>query len=46
MIAAGFDPNMAKLALRKHDGDIMKAAEELLASGGFVEDLGNKRAVN
>lgn len=28
---------MAKLALRKHAGDIMKAAEELLANGGFIE---------
>lgn len=28
---------MAKLALKKHGGDIMKAAEELLASGGLIE---------
>lgn len=37
MVAAGFDSTMAKLALNKHCGDIMKAAEELLASGGFIE---------
>lgn len=28
---------MAKLALKKHAGDIMKAAEELLATGGFID---------
>lgn len=28
---------MAKLALKNHNGDIMKAAEELLASGGFID---------
>lgn len=28
---------MARLALKKHGGDIMKAAEELLANGGFIE---------
>lgn len=34
--AAGFDPRMAKLALEKFDGDIMKAAEELLANDGII----------
>lgn len=34
--AAGFDPYMAKLALHKHSGDIMKAAEDLLANNGMV----------
>lgn len=37
LVAAGFDVNMAKLALKKHSGDIMKAAEELLNSGGFID---------
>lgn len=36
--AAGFDAAMARLALRKYDADIMKAAEELLANGGVVLD--------
>lgn len=36
-MAAGFDVKMARLALKKHSGDIMKAAEELLASGGFIQ---------
>ncbi|KAJ8984421.1 hypothetical protein NQ317_012484 [Molorchus minor] len=33
---AGFDPRMAKLALEKHSGDIMKAAEELLMNNGII----------
>lgn len=37
MEAAGFDYNMAKLALKKHGGDIMKAAEDLLENGGIIE---------
>lgn len=36
MEAAGFDPRMAKLALDRFDGDITKAAEELLANDGIV----------
>ncbi|XP_063904141.1 NEDD8 ultimate buster 1-like [Zophobas morio] len=36
--AAGFDPTMSKLALHKHGGDIMKAAEDLLANNGTVVD--------
>jgi hypothetical protein len=35
--AAGFDPTMSKLALHKHGGDIMKAAEDLLANNGIVD---------
>ncbi|XP_028146544.1 NEDD8 ultimate buster 1 [Diabrotica virgifera virgifera] len=39
---AGFDPRMAKLALSKHSGDIMKAAEELIANDGIIlGDLSN-----
>lgn len=42
MEAAGFDPRMAKLALERFDGDIMKAAEELLANDGILSgDLSN-----
>lgn len=37
--AAGFDTKMARVALRKYDADIMKAAEELLANGGVVLDF-------
>lgn len=35
--AAGFDCRMAKLALKKHNADIMLAAEELLRNGGIIE---------
>ncbi|EFA02056.1 NEDD8 ultimate buster 1 [Tribolium castaneum] len=35
--AAGFDPTMSKLALHKHGGDIMKAAEDLLANNGIID---------
>lgn len=34
--AAGFDYNMAKLALKKHNGDIMQAADELIKNDGIV----------
>ncbi|XP_056638844.1 NEDD8 ultimate buster 1-like isoform X1 [Diorhabda sublineata] len=34
--SAGFDPRMARLALSKHSGDIMKAAEELIENDGIV----------
>nr|CAH7722938.1 unnamed protein product [Callosobruchus chinensis] len=33
---AGFDPRMARLALRRFNGDITKAAEELLANDGII----------
>ncbi|RZC43159.1 NEDD8 ultimate buster 1-like [Asbolus verrucosus] len=35
--AAGFDPTMSKLALHKHGGDIMKAAEDLLTNNGIID---------
>ncbi|GLV37083.1 uncharacterized protein CBL_02086 [Carabus blaptoides fortunei] len=35
--AAGFDFRMAKLALKKHKGDVMAAVEELIATGGIIE---------
>ncbi|KAK9870279.1 hypothetical protein WA026_006366 [Henosepilachna vigintioctopunctata] len=38
LVQAGFDANMAKLALHKHMGDISKAAEELLNNNGIIED--------
>lgn len=34
--AAGFEYKMAKKALKKYMGDIMAAAEELLANGGVI----------
>ncbi|KAG5898600.1 hypothetical protein JTB14_020976 [Gonioctena quinquepunctata] len=40
---AGFDMRMARLALEKHSGDIMKAAEELIANDGIV--LGNLSSI-
>ncbi|XP_060530872.1 NEDD8 ultimate buster 1-like [Cylas formicarius] len=36
LVEAGFDPRMAKIALQKHDGDVLKSAEELLANDGLV----------
>ncbi|CAH1111063.1 unnamed protein product [Psylliodes chrysocephalus] len=33
---AGFDSRMAKMALKKHSGDIMKAAEELITNDGII----------
>ncbi|CAG9859185.1 unnamed protein product [Phyllotreta striolata] len=33
---AGFDARMAKMALKRHAGDIMKAAEELIMNDGIV----------
>lgn len=40
--AAGFDYRYAKLALQQFNGDIMKAAEALLANSGIIEgDLDN-----
>ncbi|KAK4886374.1 hypothetical protein RN001_002645 [Aquatica leii] len=35
--AAGFDQEMAKKALKKYGGDIMKAADELLSNNGIVD---------
>lgn len=37
LMAAGFDGKMARLALQKHMGDIMKAAEELICNNGIIE---------
>ncbi|KRT81584.1 Ubiquitin [Oryctes borbonicus] len=34
--AAGFDYSMSKLALQKHNGDVMRAAEELLINNGII----------
>ncbi|XP_065159726.1 NEDD8 ultimate buster 1-like [Atheta coriaria] len=39
LTAAGFDTKMARLALRKNNGDIMKAAEELLQCNGIIEGI-------
>ncbi|CAH1183807.1 unnamed protein product [Ceutorhynchus assimilis] len=36
LVEAGFDPRMAKIALQKHQGDIVRSAEELLANNGVV----------
>lgn len=37
VIGMGFDHRMAKIALKKHRGNIESAIEELVASGGIVE---------
>ncbi|XP_022906282.2 NEDD8 ultimate buster 1-like [Onthophagus taurus] len=37
--AAGFTYEMSKLALKKHSGDVMKAAEDLLINNGLIEGL-------
>ncbi|XP_018326796.1 NEDD8 ultimate buster 1 isoform X2 [Agrilus planipennis] len=34
---AGFDPRMAKMALRKYDGDIRRAIDELVENDGIIE---------
>lgn len=34
----GFDRRMAKIALRKHKGNVESAVEELTAFGGIIED--------
>lgn len=36
-MAIGFDPRMAKIALRHHRGDVEKAVEELVACGGVID---------
>lgn len=36
--AAGFDKKMARLALKKHNADVMAAADELLRNGGIIFD--------
>lgn len=36
-MAAGFDANMAKLALEKCDADIMKAADMLMSNNGIID---------
>lgn len=37
IVAVGFDPRMAKIALKKHNGVIEKAIEELVLTGGVIE---------
>ncbi|XP_066999509.1 NEDD8 ultimate buster 1 isoform X2 [Anabrus simplex] len=37
VIAVGFDPRMAKVALKKHHGNVEKAIEELVACGGVID---------
>ncbi|PSN45549.1 hypothetical protein C0J52_05786 [Blattella germanica] len=37
VVAVGFDPRMAKLALKRHRGDVAKAVEELIANGGIID---------
>lgn len=37
VIGMGFDQHMAKIALKKHKGDIENAVEELVMSGGIIE---------
>ncbi|KAF5302202.1 hypothetical protein FQA39_LY10241 [Lamprigera yunnana] len=51
LAAAGFDEAMAKKALKMYQGDVMKAANELLASNGILnyndddeDDKDNKKA--
>ncbi|KAK9728684.1 UBA/TS-N domain [Popillia japonica] len=43
---AGFDYNMSKLALEKHNGDIMRAAEELLLNNGIINRDMNSEIVD
>lgn len=37
VISVGFDPRMAKIALKRHQGDVEKAVEELVACGGIID---------
>ncbi|GFG28527.1 hypothetical protein Cfor_03640 [Coptotermes formosanus] len=37
VVAIGFDPRMAKLALQRHQGNVEKAVEELVICGGVIE---------
>lgn len=37
VVAVGFDPRMAKIALQHHRGDVEKAVEELVACGGIID---------
>jgi len=37
VVAVGFDPRMAKIALQHHQGDVEKAVEELVKSEGVID---------
>ncbi|KDR09755.1 NEDD8 ultimate buster 1 [Zootermopsis nevadensis] len=37
VVAVGFDPRMAKIALQHHCGDVQKAVEELVTRGGIID---------
>jgi hypothetical protein len=37
VVAIGFDPRMAKLALQHHQGNVEKVVEELVICGGVIE---------
>jgi hypothetical protein len=37
VVAVGFDPRMAKIALQHHQGNVDKAVEELVSCGGIVD---------
>jgi hypothetical protein len=37
VVAIGFDPRMAKIALQHHQGNVDKAVEELVKCGGFID---------
>jgi hypothetical protein len=37
VVAVGFDPRMAKIALQHHQGDVEKAVDELVMCGGIID---------
>lgn len=37
VVAIGFDPRMAKIALQRHQGDVEKAVEELVKCEGVID---------
>ncbi|PNF44038.1 hypothetical protein B7P43_G16238 [Cryptotermes secundus] len=37
VVAVGFDPRMAKIALQHHGGDVEKAVDELVMCGGIID---------
>lgn len=37
VVAVGFDPRMAKIALQRHEGDVEKAVDELVMCGGIID---------
>lgn len=41
LVSIGYDKNIAKIALKKHQGDVNKAVEELSQSGGMIENIEN-----